>query len=276
MLLATMLFRMMTDPIPTRHKDHRRRTMPTRIHAIMTRATDHVHPLPRADQRVRSLLDRPRTVAVEPGRRGIRIQGPVERDALPVLRGDLLKRSQTRRLHRGDHPVLRMSDVQRELHPRGHRVRRRVRRRRDHPRRRQRAVSPRDLVRGRDHLRRGEDGVAPRAERRGPRVGVAPVDGERQPPVPLGALHDAQRAAGLQQDRALLDVQFEVGAERHAGRRAGRVAEIAVALQLRAQRHGRVVDVAQIPGRGDGDGAGPDARRAHGFGEAGAFLAVGR
>jgi hypothetical protein len=139
------------------------------------------------------------------------------------------------------------------------------------------ASSPTDLASWFDQLRRREHRVSPC--RKGGRacMCVAAGDGDAEPLERLDAGDDADLAALGLEDRALLDVQFEVGGKGGGDVGCGGVAEESDAGEFLLHRlFGAVVasvDFGEVPARLQRDGVGPDAGADAEDGEAGAFFA---
>ena len=118
----------------------------------------------------------------------------------------------------------------------------------------------RDLAHAAHHLRRRDERVVADAHGRGPRVVLHAVEGDARPRDGHDALDDADGQRLLLEDRSLLDVQLEVGAE-GAGD-AGLGAEIADPLKLVAETV--AVLVARVVGVLERDLARHDAGADHG------------
>ena len=98
-------------------------------------------------------------------------------------------------------------------------------------------IVARDAADAGDHLGGGDERVVADAHRRGPGVVLHAVDRQPRPGDGHDALDDADREPLLLEERPLLDVQLEVGAQRagHARLRA----EVADALELVDRGAGR-------------------------------------
>lgn len=134
----------------------------------------------------------------------------------------------------------------------------------------------RNVVRRSNHLGCGKQWILARTKWRRPCMSIPPVNRKGEPPISLRACYDANRSAGILKNGSLLNVQFEMSPKRESRSciaRAGDVSQEPMSFKFRSKSHIRIMTIAQVPGFLDRNSTRPDARRTHGFGESGPFLA---
>src|SRR5712671_5273187 len=254
----------MADAVGAGHEDHRRRCHPIDVSGIVTGTRDDVAMGVAAS--FGSLAHRGDAAAIELGRRR-----PPD---LPAFRGkaergaDLADRRFQLGLHLEQRLVARMAQIDGEERAAGNGVARAGADLDDANRRHARRMGEGDAIDAVDDARAAEHRVFAAVHRRGAGVALAAGDRHLEPADALDALHDADGLAFGLEDRPLLDMRLEIGAELAP---AGLLrAEIADAPELLA--HGLAVEVGTAVAVGLVEHAGEHARADHGRGEAGAFL----